>query len=243
MIETMCNEILGNYTKKEDQLMTAAFDTRAKRRLNRVMDALNFKYPDYERFDGGAGCVKRKRVVSILSRQAARSVKEDEKALKKTKTVREPKATIKTLKLDQTPSTELKVDEAVEKTPSLPTGGEVVEILKVITDSPPFKLLSPLVLGTFGIRRSSKTGFNSISGVQCVNRYPRTKVGIAVDRNNTKIDTEPKVQAGKLRRDSKEWNRLKDEKAIQTSIDYYRINIKCKGHVCNFVRAVSRAYK
>jgi hypothetical protein len=25
MIETMCNEILGNYTKKEDQLMTAAF--------------------------------------------------------------------------------------------------------------------------------------------------------------------------------------------------------------------------
>jgi hypothetical protein len=48
MIETMCNEILGNYTKKEDQLMTAAFDTRPKRRLNRVMDALNFEYPDYE---------------------------------------------------------------------------------------------------------------------------------------------------------------------------------------------------
>ena len=34
MIETMCNEILGNYTKKEDQLMTAAFGTRPKRRLN-----------------------------------------------------------------------------------------------------------------------------------------------------------------------------------------------------------------
>jgi hypothetical protein len=49
MIETMCNEILGNYTKKEDQLMTAAFGTRPKRRLNRVMDALNFEYPDYER--------------------------------------------------------------------------------------------------------------------------------------------------------------------------------------------------
>jgi hypothetical protein len=40
MIETMCNEILGNYTKKEDQLMTVAFGTRKKRRLNRVMDAL-----------------------------------------------------------------------------------------------------------------------------------------------------------------------------------------------------------
>ena len=89
-------------------------------------------------------------------------------------------------------------------------------------------------MGTFGVRRSSKTGFNSISAVQCVNRYPRTKVGIAVDRNNTKVDTKPKVRAGKLRRDSKEWNRLKDEKAIQTSIDYNRIIIKCKGHECNF---------
>ena len=45
MIETMCNEILGNYTKKEDQLMTAAFGTRPKQRLNRVMDALNFEIP------------------------------------------------------------------------------------------------------------------------------------------------------------------------------------------------------
>jgi hypothetical protein len=30
MIETMCKEILGNYTKKEDQLMTAAFGSRPK---------------------------------------------------------------------------------------------------------------------------------------------------------------------------------------------------------------------
>jgi hypothetical protein len=68
MIETMCNEILGNYTRKENQLMTAAFGTRPKRRLNRVMDALKFEYPDYERFDKGVEGVKRKRIVSILSR-------------------------------------------------------------------------------------------------------------------------------------------------------------------------------
>jgi hypothetical protein len=53
-IEVMCNEILGNYSKKEDQLMTAAFGTRPKRRLNRVMDALGFEYIDYERLDKGA---------------------------------------------------------------------------------------------------------------------------------------------------------------------------------------------
>jgi hypothetical protein len=55
------------------------------------MDALNFEYPD-ERLDEGAGGVKRKRVVSILSRQAIRSVKEDQETSKKIKTVPEPKA-------------------------------------------------------------------------------------------------------------------------------------------------------
>jgi hypothetical protein len=147
MIETMCNEILGNYTKKEDQLMAAAFGNRPKRRLNQVMDALNFEYPDYERLDEGAEGVKRKRVVSILSRQAARSIKEDEKALKKAKTALEPKATIsKKRKLDQGPSTEPKVDETTEKTHPSPSATEVVKILKVMTESPPFKLLSPLGL-------------------------------------------------------------------------------------------------
>jgi hypothetical protein len=85
MIETMCNEILGNYTKKEDQLMTVAFGTRPKRRLNRVMDALKFEYPDYEQLNKGAKGAKRKRVVSALNRQAARMAKEDEKILKKSK--------------------------------------------------------------------------------------------------------------------------------------------------------------
>jgi hypothetical protein len=79
----MCNEILGNYTRKEDQLMTAAFGTRPKRRLNQVMDALNFEYPDYERLNKGAEGQKRKRIVSVVGRQAARMVKEDEEILKK----------------------------------------------------------------------------------------------------------------------------------------------------------------
>jgi hypothetical protein len=149
MIETMCNEILGNYTKKEDQLMTAAFGTRPKRRLNRVMDALNFEFPDYDRLDEGAGGAKIKRVVSILSRQAARFVKEDKKALKKMKTVLEPNALApKKRKLDRMPSAEPKVHDALEKimSPPSPSATEVSEILKVMTESPPFKLLSPLGL-------------------------------------------------------------------------------------------------
>ena len=89
--------------------------------------------------------MKRKRIVSILNRQAARLVKEDENILKKAKSAPEPKATIsKKRKLDMTPSAEPKVDETGEEAPSTPSAAEVAEILKVMTDSLHLKLLSPL---------------------------------------------------------------------------------------------------
>jgi hypothetical protein len=142
MIETMCNEILGNYTKKEDQLMTAAFGTRPKRRLNRIMDTLNFEYPDYEWLSKGAEGTKRKRVVSVLGRQTARMLKEDEKSLKKRKSSPEPK--VATSKKRRAATPEPKVAEIEEETPSTPSAAEVEEILKVMTESLPIKLLSPL---------------------------------------------------------------------------------------------------
>jgi hypothetical protein len=39
------------------------------------MDALNFEYPDYERLDRGAEGQKRKRVASVLDKEAAKLVK------------------------------------------------------------------------------------------------------------------------------------------------------------------------
>jgi hypothetical protein len=122
MIETMCNEILGNYTRKEDQLMTAAF-TRPKRRLNRVLDASKFEYPDYERFDKGAKGVKIKRIVSILSRQAARMVKENEKASKKRKSTPEPMVAASKKRKVESPV--LKISKAVEETPSTPPAAKI----------------------------------------------------------------------------------------------------------------------
>jgi hypothetical protein len=138
----MCNEILGNYTKKEDQLMTTAFGTRPKRRLNRVMDTLNFEYPDYVRLSKGVEGTKRKRVVSVLSRQAARMVKEDKEALKKRKSSPEPK--VATSKKRRAATPEPKAAEIEEETSSTPSTAEVEEILKVMTESLPIKLLSPL---------------------------------------------------------------------------------------------------
>jgi hypothetical protein len=140
-IEVMCNEILGNYTKKEDQLMTAAFGTRPKRRLNRVMDALNFEYPDYERLSKGAEGQKRKIIVSVVGTQAARMVKEDEEILKKKKLSPEPKAVAPKKRKDAAPKQ--KATDIEEETPSTPSAADVEEILKVMTESLPIKL-SPL---------------------------------------------------------------------------------------------------
>jgi hypothetical protein len=138
----MCNEILGNYSKKEDQLMTAAFGTRPKRRLNRVMDALNFEYPDYERVDRGAKGQKRKRVASALDKEAAKLLKKDEETLKKRKLSPKPKIAASKKKKkaaalkQKTTGTE---DEAASTSPA----ADVEEILKVMTESLPVKL-SPL---------------------------------------------------------------------------------------------------
>jgi hypothetical protein len=136
------SDVLINYTKKEDQLMTAAFGTRPKQSLNRVMDALNFEYPDYERLSKGAEGSKRKRVVSVMNRQAARMIKEYEKTIKKKKSSPEPK--VATLKKRKTATSEPKMAEIEEGAPSTPSAAEVEEILKVMTESLPIKLLSPL---------------------------------------------------------------------------------------------------
>jgi hypothetical protein len=139
-IEVMCNEILGNYSKK-DQLMTAAFGTRPKRRLNRVMDALDFEYPDYERLDRGAEGQKRKRVASVLDKEAAKLLKKDKETLKKRKLNPEPK--IAASKKKKAAALKRKMTDTEDEAPSTPPVADVEEILKVMTESLPVKL-SPL---------------------------------------------------------------------------------------------------
>jgi hypothetical protein len=141
MIEVMCNEILGNYSKKEDQLMTAAFGTRPKRRLNLVMDALNFGYPDYERLDRGAEGQKRKRVASVLDKEAAKLVKKDEETLKKRKLSPEPKITASNKR--KAAALKQKTTDIEDEARSTPPIADVEEILKVTTESLTVKL-SPL---------------------------------------------------------------------------------------------------
>jgi hypothetical protein len=46
-IETTSDELLGAYSKTEDNALSAAFEGQSKKRLNRVFDAIGFVYPDY----------------------------------------------------------------------------------------------------------------------------------------------------------------------------------------------------
>jgi hypothetical protein len=46
-VENTSDELLGAYSKSEDNALFAAFGSQKKKRLNRVFDAIGFVYPDY----------------------------------------------------------------------------------------------------------------------------------------------------------------------------------------------------
>jgi hypothetical protein len=46
-IEVASDELLGAYTKVEDEAMNTAFGARGKRRLNKIFDVIGFIYPDH----------------------------------------------------------------------------------------------------------------------------------------------------------------------------------------------------
>jgi hypothetical protein len=46
-IEATSDELLGAYSKTEDNALSVAFGGRSKKRLNRIFDAFGFVYPDY----------------------------------------------------------------------------------------------------------------------------------------------------------------------------------------------------
>jgi hypothetical protein len=105
------------------------------------MDALNFDYPDNERLDKGAEGQKRKRVASVLNREAAKLVKKDEEILKKRKLSPEPKAAASKKRKATAPKQ--KTTDIEEEAPATPPATDVEEILQVMTESLPIKL-SPL---------------------------------------------------------------------------------------------------
>jgi hypothetical protein len=66
-IEATSDELLGAYSKAEDNDLYAAFGGRGKKRMNRVFDAIGFVYPDYRYSLWGQG---KKRKVAALAAPA-----------------------------------------------------------------------------------------------------------------------------------------------------------------------------
>jgi hypothetical protein len=78
-VENTSDELLGAYSKSEDNTLSAAFGSQKKKRLNRVFDAIGFLYPDYRYPPRGQ---KRK---NTTSGNVAASAPPSEPALKRKK--------------------------------------------------------------------------------------------------------------------------------------------------------------
>jgi hypothetical protein len=156
-IEVMCNEILVNYSKKEDQLMTAAFGTHSNRRMNRVMDALNFDYLDYEQLGRGAEGQKRKRAANVLDKEATKLAKKDKETFEKRKLSPEPKIATSKKRKATTPKPKTSGQEG--EAPATPSAADVEEILKVMTEPLPIKLspLAPQLMKLFQKEKEPST--------------------------------------------------------------------------------------
>jgi hypothetical protein len=80
-IEATSDELLGAYSKKEDNTLSTAFGGRNKKRLNRVFDAIGFVYPDYCYPLRGQG-VKRKIAAAVKVAALAIMAKPKRKKMK-----------------------------------------------------------------------------------------------------------------------------------------------------------------
>jgi hypothetical protein len=69
-IEATSDELLGAYSKAEDNALSAAFEGRGKKRLNRVFDVIGFIYPDY-RYPLRGQDKKRKIAASVIPAEPA----------------------------------------------------------------------------------------------------------------------------------------------------------------------------
>jgi hypothetical protein len=75
MHQATSDELLGAYSKAEDNALSSAFGSQGKKRLNRVFDAIGFVYPDYRYPLWGQG----------KKRKTATSATPDEPVLKEKK--------------------------------------------------------------------------------------------------------------------------------------------------------------
>jgi hypothetical protein len=120
-IEATSDELLGAYSKAEDNAMSIAFRGQGKKRLNKVFDAIGFVYPDYRYPLRGQG----------KKRKAAASAAKTKETAPPAQRTEEPAI------MPKLPSVKL-----VETTDDKTEGSKIEEITKMP------EILSPSIEGT-----------------------------------------------------------------------------------------------
>jgi hypothetical protein len=80
-IEVTSDELLGSYSKTEDNALYTVFGGRGKKRLNRVFDAIGFIYPDYRYPLRGQGKKRKATVVAASAEPVPKAASKKMKVL------------------------------------------------------------------------------------------------------------------------------------------------------------------
>jgi hypothetical protein len=80
-IEATSDELLGAYSKIEDNALSAAFGGRGKKRMNRVFDAIGFVYPDYRYPLWGQGKKRKAAALAALAESVPKATGKKMKVL------------------------------------------------------------------------------------------------------------------------------------------------------------------
>jgi hypothetical protein len=138
-IEATSNELLGAYSKAEDNALSAAFGGRGKKRLNRGFDAIGFIYLDY-RFLLRRQGKKRKIVTSATAAESKEPTIEPVET--KVDRAEEPKIE-KMMKMPEilSPPTEAKLPKVQKASAATPERRRMANVLDAVLET--MKALSP----------------------------------------------------------------------------------------------------
>jgi hypothetical protein len=131
-IEATSDELLGAYSKDEDNTLSAAFGGQNKKRLNMVFDAIGFVYPDYCYPLRGQG-VKRK--FSASGKVAASAITAEPKG-KKMKVLSHRPRYIETTVIPEFGKGTCSAAEAKETVPTVQSTKELTIVPKVLIVEP-----------------------------------------------------------------------------------------------------------
>jgi hypothetical protein len=206
------DELLGSYSKAEDNALSIAFGGRGKRRLNKVFDALGFVYPDYCYLLWGQGKKRKATAVAASAEPVPKATSKKMKVLThrpryiepamvpefgdETSSAAEPKEPIPPTQkaedpaiMPKVPSAELdesKTDKDKVKEPKI-EGTKMLEIL-----SPSSEVTVPKAKKSFAAtpkRRRMANVVDVLETVKTLNSTPSKKIAEA-SKAQTEVETE-----------------------------------------------------